>query len=63
MGEAKFPYPMWGVVCEYCGFVCTIWEKPGTGCSYIEHCPSCSTGFTKTERVDNKEEHQELMQE
>lgn len=59
----KFPYPMWVVVCEDCGPVCTVWEKPGTGCSYIEHCPECGGEWPDTVQVDSGDEHERVMSE
>ena len=57
------PYPMWVVACEHYGFVCTVWEKPGTGCSYIEQCPSCGSERVRTIRVENNEEHEAAITE
>jgi hypothetical protein len=50
-------YPMWIIECEHDGFVCTLWEKPGTGCSYIEQCPSCGNSRVTTTCVTDKENH------
>lgn len=61
MPDDRLPYPMWCVVCRDCGWVCTIWEKPGTGCSYIEYCPSCGKERVDTEQVDDKQEHERAM--
>jgi len=56
-------YPLWVVTCEDCGFVCTVWEKPGTGCSYIEYCPSCGKSCTvRDERVEDKEAHESAIE-
>lgn len=62
MSDAKLPYPMWVVHCRSCEWVCTIWEKPGTGCSYIKYCPRCSGRRVSTERVNNKAEHEKAME-
>lgn len=51
-------YPMWIVECHYDGFVCTIWEKPGTGCSYIKRCPECGSRKVTTTRVEGRDEHE-----
>lgn len=53
-------YPLWVIQCDSCGAVGTLWEKPGTGCSYVEYCPSCGRGPTgvTTERVEDKSEHE-----
>jgi hypothetical protein len=50
-------YPMWVVECEREGFICTVWEKPGTGCSYIKQCPSCGSQHVTTTKVEDAQEH------
>lgn len=57
----QLPYPMWVVVCDRCGPVCTVWEKPGTGCTYFEFCPSCGDSWPDTEKVESYEEHTETL--
>jgi len=60
MSDVEFPYAMWVVLCDECGPVHTVWEKPGTRVPYVEHCPSCGRGATsvQTDRVENKAEHE-----
>lgn len=56
-------YPMWVVTCPDCGPVCTVWEKPGTGCKRVEHCPACgrSLDASAVTRVVNAPEHERAM--
>jgi hypothetical protein len=50
---------MWLITCERCGPAATIWEKPGTGCKYVQYCPSCGRQRgVETERVENSSEHE-----
>ena len=55
-------YPLWVVECHVDGFVCTVWEKPGTGCSYIENCPECGGSHISTTKVENKDEHEAAIE-
>lgn len=57
MSDAEFPYPMWVVSCATDGFICTVWEKPGTGCAYMQQCPSCGGSRIETTRVTDEENH------
>lgn len=56
-GDATWPYPMWVVSCPDDGFVCTVWEKPGTGCSYFEYCPDCGNNRIETTKVTDGDNH------
>lgn len=55
-------YPLWCMVCRDCGFVGTLWEKPGTSCSYVNHCTSCGKTRVQSVRVEDKEEHERIME-
>jgi hypothetical protein len=52
-----FPYPMWAVTCERCGYVGTRWEKPGTAGSYVEFCAGCGESWPDVEKVESGAEH------
>lgn len=62
MTETEFPYPMWIVECDHDGFVCTIWEKPGTGCAYIQRCPKCGVQRATTTKVTDKDSHEAAIE-
>lgn len=57
----EFPYPMWVMICEDCGPVASVWEKPGTACSYINYCPDCGKAHADSKKVTDKEQHKEVM--
>lgn len=62
MDPEQMAYPLWVVECEFDGFVCTIWEKPGTGCSYITNCPACGDNQVTTTKVENFEQHKRAIE-
>jgi DNA replicative helicase MCM subunit Mcm2 (Cdc46/Mcm family) len=53
-------YPLWVIVCEDCGAVGTLWEKPGTGCKYVRHCHYCGGEHVRTERAEDYEQVQRI---
>jgi hypothetical protein len=54
-------YPLWVIVCERCGAVGTLFEKPGTGCKYVKHCHYCGDSHVRTEVVDSLESTTETV--
>jgi len=58
----KAVYPLYAMICADCGVVGTLWEKPGTGCSYVRHCIDCGGQRVRDERVDCHEELRRLKE-
>lgn len=58
-------YPLWVIQCDSCGAVGTMWEKPGTGCSYVKHCPRCGRGprGVTTQQVETRDEHKTVFRQ
>lgn len=63
MTMVKWPFPMWVVTCEFCGFVGTLWEKPGTGCKSVRFCFHCGEEFTTVHEVDDVDEQTAIINE
>lgn len=67
MSDAQTPldmqtaeWPMWVVICEDCGDIGTVYEKPGTGCHYVRHCWYCGGTSVRDERVASYEDRQRV---
>lgn len=61
-GVQQIVYPMWVMVCDHCGVVGTLFEKPGTGCSYVRHCIECGGRRVHDERADCDDDVQSIKQ-